>query len=431
MKILKSSHINPFGGLNFVLEEFDRLKLGGLLEQNLPELPSQSKYCWKDILYSFWSVYFCGGDCIEDLGGNFHHHLVGVPFLKVPSPDRVLDRFKELALPKKVVKSPRGKSLHQLGINLKMNSLNLRILTSLGALSGKDLVLDYDNTIIFNNKSDSVHTYKKESGYHPGVGIIGNHVVYVENRNGNSSPRTLQDKTVGRMFDLLAGHGVKIKAFRADSGSYLYEVVRMADKRAENLYIKARMTAPLANAIKDVQDWTRVKGSSEVIYRGEIDYTPFMRAHKDSKRTEPLARYRLVISKIERKDKQMNLFTNEACIYSAILTNDYQMSIDAVVDFYNQRGTAEKEFDVMKNDFGWDNLPFSKLEQNTVFMIATAMCRNLYHHIIERFSKRFERLKPNFRIKKFIFRFIAVPAKWIRTSREYKLRIYGDLHFRT
>ena len=34
---------------------------------------------------------------------------------------------------------------------------------------------------------------------------------------------------------------------------------------------------------------------------------------------------------------------------SAILTNDQDKSDDEVVDFYNQRGAAEKEFDVLKN----------------------------------------------------------------------------------
>ena len=71
MKILKSSHISPFGGLNFVLEEFEKQNIGSLLQKFLPVLPNQSIYSWKDILYSFWSIYFCGGDCIEDLGGNF------------------------------------------------------------------------------------------------------------------------------------------------------------------------------------------------------------------------------------------------------------------------------------------------------------------------------------------------------------------------
>ncbi len=151
-------------------------------------MPNQSKYSWKDILYSFWSIYFCGDDCIEDLGGNFRDHLQGNRFLNVPSPDRVLDRLKELSLPKEILKSPRGKSLHEFGVNKDVNSLNLRILSSLQMFFDKELTLDYDNTIIFNNKADSLNTYKKEFGYCPGVGIIENNIVYIENRNGNSNP---------------------------------------------------------------------------------------------------------------------------------------------------------------------------------------------------------------------------------------------------
>ena len=102
----------------------------------------------------------------------------------------------------------------------------------------------------------------------------------------------------------------------------------------------------------------------------EVKYNtnPFKRANRDKIALENLPTYRLIVSKIERDDKQVNLFTNEAFIYSAILTNDWDM--DATENcpfFYNQRGTIEKEFDVLKNDFGWSNLPFSKLEQNTVF----------------------------------------------------------------
>ena len=48
-------------------------------------------------------------------------------------------------------------------------------------------------------------------------------------------------------------------------------------------------------------------------------------------------------------------------LYSAILTNDWDMDVNEIVFFYNQRGTIEKEFDVLKNDFGWNNLPFSKV----------------------------------------------------------------------
>jgi len=134
---------------------------------------------------------------------------------------------------------------------------------------------------------------------------------------------------------------------------------------------------------------------------------------------------------VKRSDNQINAFTNEAYNYSAVLTNDWSKTKNEVAEFYNQRGVIEKEFDVLKNDFGWDNLPFSKLEQNTVFLLFTAICRNLYHYIITQFSAKFKHLEPSFRIKKFIFRFVTTPAKWILNSRQYKFRIYGNIHFKT
>jgi hypothetical protein len=118
-----------------------------------------------------------------------------------------------------------------------------------------------------------------------------------------------------------------------------------------------------------------------------------------------------VVTKEQSLDGQINMFTNEACVYSCIMTNNFEQSDDHFVFFYNQRGKTEWEFDVMKNDFGCDQMSFSKLEQNTVFLLLTAICRNLYNHIIHRFSGIYKHLKANFRIKIFIFLFICVPAK--------------------
>ncbi len=50
--------------------------------------------------------------------------------------------------------------------------------------------LDHDNTLIFTNKSDATKSYKTKNGYCPGVGIIGNQIVFFENRN--SDAKTLQ-----------------------------------------------------------------------------------------------------------------------------------------------------------------------------------------------------------------------------------------------
>ena len=160
--------------------------MGNLLNENLPCLPVQSKYQWKDILYSFWSIYFCGGDCIEDLSGNFYHHLRQNPFLKTPSPDRVLERFKKLSFPKENFSVPRGISNHEFSFNDPLNKLNLQILKKIRFNVDEKLTLDYDNTLLFNDKADSRWSYKNRSGYCSGVGIIGKNLVFIENRNGNS-----------------------------------------------------------------------------------------------------------------------------------------------------------------------------------------------------------------------------------------------------
>ncbi len=112
-------------------------------------------------MYSFWSIYFSGGDSIEDLSINLKDHFRDNRLFNIPSPDRVLNRFKELSQPKELVTSKRSKSNHEFSINLPMNELNIRLLKRLGLKSKGNHVLDYDNTIIFTNKKDSARTYKK------------------------------------------------------------------------------------------------------------------------------------------------------------------------------------------------------------------------------------------------------------------------------
>ena len=187
----------------------------------------------------------------------------------------------------------------------------------------------------------------------------------------------------------------------------------------------------MSQAITKIEDWTEVFIDGELHLRGSTRFTPFTNTARRFKQKELLKEYRLVVTKQTRRDGQLNLFTNEACNYSPILTNDFEKTDDEVVIFYNQRGKEEREFDYLKNDFGWNNLPFSKLEQNTVFLIITAMCRNIYNYVIRKFSRRFRILQPHFRMKKFIFRFICIPAKWVKSGRSLKLRLYGSLAYRT
>lgn len=430
MKVLKSSHISPFGGLNFVLDELDRTGVDSLLNKYLPKLPLQSKYSWKDIFYSFWSILFCGGDCAEDLSANFRTSLKPNPFIQIPSPDRVLERMKQLSNPSQIFDTPKGTKKHEFSVNESINRLNIKLIKKLALIKGKNIVLDYDNTLIFSRKEDAVMTYMKQFGYCPGVGFIGNNVVYVENRNGNSDAQTLQQDTLERMFTLFKDEGINIDRFRADGASYQSSTLSVIQGNVNKFYIRARMSTTLSEAINQIDNWEKVSAGEEEAFRGSTTFIPFQQT-TEKRQLPPLQPCKLVITKVKRDDGQINIFTGEACNYNAIITNDYEMSNDQIVDFYNQRGAIEKEFDVLKNDFVWNKMPFSKLAYNTVFLVFTAMCKNIYNYIIKMFSAKCKNLSSRFRLKKFTFRFICIPGKWIRTARTNKLRIYGDIYFKT
>jgi len=136
--------------------------------------------------------------------------------------------------------------------------------------------------------------------------------------------------------------------------------------------------------------------------------------------------YRYVVSREPNKTRQIDVFHGSHFIYRAIMTNHWEMKDEEVIHFYNQRGASEKIFDEMNNDFGWGNLPFSFLEENTVYMSLMAMCRNFYLHVVEKFAKKIDFVENTFRLKKFIFRFIIVPFKWVKIGGQKTLKLFTN-----
>lgn len=425
MKIQISKSISAFGGMNFIFKHLNDNKINTLLAENLPELEPNSTYTWSDLFYALLSVYFCGGDCIEDIQTNLRPHFKNNPFIKLPSSDTVLKRLAELATKPQSCCTNRGSVTHDFNSNELLYKLNLAILSQLGAFKSDTYVLDYDNTILFNEKSDSRMTYKRNPGYQPGVCTLNeNYVLYLENRNGNADAKAFQLDTLKRLFDSLVKQmDLKQADFRADAASYQYEVIDFLDEKVKSFYIGCR-NSYVEKYFTQVQQWTTTTDQFGELQMGSILITPFVNQSRALKRTPK--QYRLIVKRRPRKDGQINLITQDAFDYRAILTNDTVQSTEEIVQFYGKRGNMERQFDVLKNDFGWQKMPFSTLNKNTVFLYLTAICRNLYESIIAHFSKRYTNLKPSFRIKKFIFRFVILPSKWIKTARQWKLRLYNE-----
>ena len=427
MKLLNSNTISAFGGINFVFDFLENNKFGDLIQECLPKLKIQSQYSWTDIFYSILAIYLCGGDCVEDLQSHLKSHFQNNPFVNIPSPDTVLRRLVQLSQPNMECETKRGNVKHSYNTSASLEKLNLLMLKKLDAFSSDELILDYDNTIIFNEKSDSRMTYKRNRGYQPGVCTINEEqVLYIENRNGNSDAKAFQADTLNRIFRLLKEHNIKKPDhFRADAASYQHDVVKLLCNEVKYFYIGCR-NSYVEKYFSLVKQWESLyDDNQDFIEVGEIKIIPFQR------QTKQVQEYRLVVKRKLKQDTQLDIFTQDAYEYRAILTSNFDLTAKEVAQFYNHRGNMEKQFDILKNDFGWNNMPFSKLHTNTVFLYITAMCRNLYKKILVHFSKRIKSIKETFRIKKYLFRFIILPAKWVKQSRQIKLRIYGNNYLNT
>lgn len=60
------------------------------------------------------------------------------------------------------------------------------------------------------------------------------------------------------------------------------------------------------------------------------------------------------------------------------------------------------------------------------FLLMTTLIRNFYKAIMQRLNTKKVGLLTSSRIKTFVFKFISVPAKWVKTSRQHVLNIYTE-----
>jgi len=76
--------------------------------------------------------------------------------------------------------------------------------------------------------------------------------------------------------------------------------------------------------------------------------------------------------------------------------------------------------------FGWNHLPTSNMNANTVYMIITAMLKNFYNYLLKKVSEVFTDILPTSRLKRFIFRFIAVSGRYVYQGRQWILQLYTN-----
>ena len=172
----KSEKITAFGGIFFVLDKFDSI-LSSVIDSHLGLRSTLIGYQYSEIIRAIFSVFCCGGDCMEDLNLYLKDVLTERPHTRVPSADTVLRGIEELATGQ---------------------------LTEGGAYD-----VDFGHQFLEADKYDCKRTYKGFDGYSPGVFTIGGLMIaYLENRDGNCNVRFKQAETHRRFFEMMSSFGI-------------------------------------------------------------------------------------------------------------------------------------------------------------------------------------------------------------------------------
>ena len=409
----KRVNYNHFGGIYFMAKTFEENKIQSMIDEYLGTRPPQADYLYSDVILSVVYSHHCGASSLEDINP-LREYFKGYPLINMCASDTVEYVCNQLKEPTTEIISPKGIK-HEFNTNTKLNRLLVKTSVKTKQLvQRKSYNLDYDNVIRENEKYDSKRTYKQTKGYQPGVAFIGKLPVYVEGRNGNSPAKYKMVETLTNVFSLLEEENIYIENFRSDSAAYQKSVINLLQQRCKYFFIRVMDCQELLMQVRNVKEWTKVEINYEEYDVASIDYCPF---GEDKS-------YRVIIQRRQRKDKQADLFSQEAYSYAGIITNNYEKTDEDAIIFYNNRASLEPNFHYLNEDFNWSHMPFSFLDQNTVFMIISAMSCVLFEFIKGLYSKKVDYIQTSMRMKKFILHFVALPSKWLFRARQWVLKIF-------
>ena len=401
-----NSNISCFGGLFLIHKQLKSSNAISFIDTELGSRVSTIGYNYSDIILSRIYTSFCGGSSTEDVNYIRKCTLNKLDQLKIPSADTILRVDKELSTPCTYIETDSGKE-NKININPKLNRFLIRSAIYFNQLNPHDdnLIYDFDHQFIPAEKYDASYSYKNKKGYFPGVATISNTPVYIEGRNGNCNVKTAQLSTHIRAMNSLSSEGITPKYARMDSGSYIKEVTDYFHDQDVIFSIRANSSETLLCLSSKVNDWQAVTINFQDMEIASFPYE--FGNHK----------HRIIAYRIKNKTGQISALTGDAKKYMFIITNDNDISEKQAIEFYNKRGDSERVFDIQNNDFNWNSMPHSFLDENTVYLIIMAVAHIMYKWILSIFCNHVDGINQTSRLKRFIFRFVITAAKFTKSGR--------------
>ncbi len=368
-----------------------------------------AQYSYADLLQQLLFIAAMGGDTLDE-SNILKEQLKDHPTLAIASPDTIEYAFQELRRRNISITTPNG-VCHQVNEHEGFNKL-LATLCSNIISSPQDCMMDYDGHITENTKADHAFTYKQTEGYYPVVCSINKLPVYMQNRNGNTPESYDQKNIIQTAINNCSKEGISVKAFRADACCYEQDTIEYLEAQHITYYIRAENCLRLIDALADEMDWQTVMMANR-----KVDVCSI--SEKVLGKQRRIAAYRY------KQSGQLNIFNKNAYRYYAVVTSDIEHTPLECIEIYNQRGCdSEHHFKEMDYDFNWNKLPFDNMEMNTVYLYAMLVAYLLFNTVKAAYAKKLSFVKPEMRLKNFILHFVTLPAKWIKTGRQWILKIF-------
>lgn len=410
----KSTHIQSFGGINFINHYLNQTDFASIIMEELGKRHPKAQYSYSQLIKQLFYIALMGGETLDE-SGVLKEQLADHPNLQIASADTIEYAFQELRQADRKVKSPSG-AVHQINEHNGFNRILPQLAKHLHLFNSEQgYMLDYDGHVVKNTKHDNAKTYKNNEGYYPVVCSINKIPVHMQNRNGNTPESYGQRTVIEQAIAACRRNDISVDFFRADACCYEKKTIEYLESEEITYYIRAEQNQRLLDALIDEPDWMPAKLGGH----RNVEVCSVEEPVLGQKRTRRIVAYRY------KPKGQLSISDVNGYRYSAVITSDKEHSALECIEVYNHRGCeGEHHFKELDHDFNWRNLPFDNMAMNTIYLYATMMGYLLFNAVKQRCSRNLKFVNIKMQMKSFILHFVTLPAKWIRSGRRDILKIF-------
>ncbi len=460
--IITHKQITPYGGIIPILKVIKDSKINKIITNTLGERVIQAKYSFADIFNAWTIATLCGGERLAQITELKKNLLM--PNIKIPSHDTLGRLLKKLAsevyISEHVTHRKKGKVkivTTEYDENINLNRMLVKCTKAIGALKeGPFYKLDIDQTFIptqcrgaRRNLNENGKIDYTRIGFSPMVCLIGDLPVYISNRNGDAGASFRLSECLENCLNLLEESKIRVGMVVSDAAGYNLQAMKMLDAKGIKFNIRFRYNKRSAfnKTLQDCKSWEKAEIKTanhvwdceiadiphvmyEANYKNGREYRVVAvritnHIHKGIMRQEEIESRKIIKEKLKTlsrkkvlkevskayEDKNWKKIGNYE--YKFYITNDYEKSGKEIVNEYNKRGDAERKFSFMKNDYAWKLPPFMNMNENTSFLIASALANNIYRGVAIQFNKKLPQIRLNARLKDFIRTFVICVCEYL------------------